>query len=177
MEATWLFVFAAIGVASVVGLRRYAGRAAKQVARIPADADKLTAELDANQQWFDAYFALPQEEQDRQLDEASRRLLDGAERLLALDPVGNDRNNDATLGMIRRTKELIATGMPFSNACAKALAERDALFPPQLQSFAQRDGDQRTLQRIRDTLAAPCSPWMVCSLGGTASCRAAELRR
>jgi hypothetical protein len=141
MEATSLFIFAAIGVAAVVGLCTYASRAAKQVARIPADADKLTAELDANQQWFDAYFALPQEEQDRQLDEAGRRLMDGTERLLALDPVGNDRNTDATLRMIRRTKELVATGMPFSKACVKAMEERDALLTPQLQSLAQRDSD------------------------------------
>jgi hypothetical protein len=85
--------------------------------------------------------ALPREEQNRQLDEASRRLLDGTERLLALEPVGDDHNNDATLRMIRRTKELVATGMPFSKACAKAMEERDALLPFQLQSFAQRRSD------------------------------------
>ena len=141
MEVTWLFVFAAIAVALVVGLLTYASRTAKQVARIPADADKLVAELDANQQWFDAYFALPQEEQNRQLEEASGRLLDGTERLLALEPVGDDQNNDATLRMIRRTKELVATGMPFSKACVKAMEERDALLPSQLQSFTQRDSD------------------------------------
>ena len=92
-------------------------------------------------------FALPQEEQNRQLDEASRRLLDGTERLLALEPVGDDHNNDATLRMIRRTKELVATGMPFSKACAKAMEERDALLPFQLQSLRSATAISRRFSR------------------------------
>lgn len=138
MEAIWLLVVAAIGIAAVISFRAYAVRAAKPVVRIPADADKVTAELDANRKWLDAYFALPNEEQERQLAEARRRMLDSSELLLAENLFGDDPSADPTLWMIRRTKELIAAGMPFSNASVKALEERDARFPSDSEKKTRR---------------------------------------
>jgi hypothetical protein len=129
MEAIWVLVLAAIGIAAVAWFRTCAVRAGEPVVRIPADAGKVTAELEANRQWLDAYFALPNQEQERHVDEARRRILDSSELLLAEDVFGDGRSNDPTLWMIRRTKELVAAGMPFSNASVKALEERDTRFP------------------------------------------------
>jgi hypothetical protein len=56
-------------------------------------------------------------------------MLNHAERLLASTSPAGSESDGSTLWMVRRTKQLLASGQSFDNASAMAFAEMDQRFP------------------------------------------------
>lgn len=95
------------------------------------EQEQAAAHLLAGEAWIEAYRALPPEQQALQREEFQRRFLDHAERLLTSSSLVGIDPDGPMLWAVRRTKELLASAVPFNDAAAMALDEMEQRFPSQ----------------------------------------------
>jgi hypothetical protein len=124
----WILAFVVL-VPVLVWFRKATTPPPEPAASLPPEQVAAAAALDAYDAWLEAYRALPPDQQALHREEFHRRFLDSSERLLQASALVGIDSKTPELWVVRRVKQLLASGMSFNDASTLAVDEMEQRFP------------------------------------------------